>query len=341
MPNTDRQQVDADLALRHCDGDHSNQENRTTIVNLNPASLPEFPDHLALLTSSAVPLRGLTTLKVGGPARMVCRLTTPEVAQQFHSIARKTGFPFYAMGAGSNILAPDAGYPGLIFKVETRDFCVKDNTITCGAGLGFDQMITRSLDAGLVGLEFASGIPGTVGGAVIGNAGCYGHEICEFLHAAQVLTPDGELVTLGPGDFDFGYRSTCLRESGSILLNATFSLVAGNAETAQRSRQERLADRRAKHPVDLPCAGSWFRNLPPTSPGERRQSAGRLLEMVGAKTMFEGDARIFSKHANIIINAGHATSRDISRLVIRMRDAVRLEFGVELVEEVRRLPTDM
>ncbi len=301
-------------------------------------SNPVLPPDLAPLVAPAVPLSELTTLKVGGPAALVCRITTPQIALRFHALARKSGLPYYILGAGSNVLAQDEGYRGLIFRIEIDSFTVDDGTITAGAGLAFDDLIVRSLDADLTGLEFASGIPGTLGGAIMGNAGCYGHEIGEFVARARVLTPEGRLETLDPDDFGFQYRITSLRETGTVLLGVTLRLAAGDVAAARRIRAEHIADRRAKHPVDMPCAGSWFRNLPPLNPGERRRAAGKLLDIVGARTMNEGDARVWGKHANIIVNTGHATSRDISRLAARMRDAVQEKFGVQLEEEVRRLP---
>jgi len=300
--------------------------------------IPDLPPDLAPLTRRQVPLRDLTTLRVGGPAGLVCRLTTPEAALRFHRWVENSGLPFYILGAGSNVLAPDDGFAGVILKVETSDFSVTGNLVTAGAGLDFDSLIAQSLNAGLVGLEFASGIPGTLGGAVMGNAGCYGHEIGEFVRTARLLTPEGHIEEVGADEFGFAYRLTQLRETGAVLLDVTLAMCAGDGDQAMAVRHERIADRRAKHPVDQACAGSWFRNLPAASPDDRRQAAGRLLEAAGAKAMHEGDARVFERHANIIVNAGRATSDQISRLAARMQAAVRDRFKVELVEEVRRFP---
>ena len=285
---------------------------------------------------SGSPCANLTTLRIGGPARLVCSAHNPESALRFQAFAAECGLPCFVLGGGSNLLADDAGYDGLVLRVATRDFTVRGDTVRVGAGLDFDDLIARSLDAGLTGLEFASGIPGTVGGALVGNAGCYGHEIGEFMVEALVLRPDGRLETVGPETFGFAYRTTDLRETGAVVLEATFRLRRGDLDAAAGERAEHIADRRRKHPVDLPSAGSWFRNLPPAEPGGRRRAAGALLDEAGAKSMREGDAAVFPKHANIIVNLGRATSADVLRLAERMRAAVRARFGVELVDEVRR-----
>ncbi len=306
-------------------------------MNQDPSPLSILPDDLAPLVRARVPLSDLTTLKVGGPARWVCRVTTPQEAVRFHAWVTEAGLPVYILGAGSNVLAPDAGYAGAVFRVDTASFTVRGNRVSVGAGLAFDTIVARCLDAGLVGLEFASGLPGTLGGAVMGNAGCYGHEIGEFVRRATIMTPDGRIEEIDGGQFGFAYRVTALRETGAVLLDVVLELATGDVDRARATRRERIADRRAKHPVDLPCAGSWFRNLEPAGPGQRRRAAGRLLEEAGAKDMREGDARVFARHANIIVNAGRATSAQISRLADRMRAAVRERFGIELQEEVRRM----
>ncbi len=301
-----------------------------------PPLLDLLPSPLRAAALRDVPLRELTTLRVGGPAELVCPARNPDDARRFQAFAAERDLPFFVLGGGSNLLGADEGCRGLVLRVATADFAVAGDTVRAGAGLGFDDLIARTLAAGLTGLEFASGIPGTLGGALVGNAGCYGHEIGEFLVEALILRPDGRLETVGPEAFGFAYRATDLRETGSIVLEAVLRLGRGDLAAAGAERAERIADRRRKHPVDLPSAGSWFRNLPPAEPGGRRRAAGALLEEAGAKAMREGDAAVFPKHANIIVNLGHAGSADVLRLVARMRAAVRERFGVELVEEVRR-----
>jgi UDP-N-acetylmuramate dehydrogenase len=285
-----------------------------------------------------VPLADLTTLRIGGPAAAVCRIETVADAVMFQTFTRARRCEHYILGGGSNVLADDAGFAGVIFKIATRGYDVREKRIVVGAGLEFDTLIARSLADDLVGLEFASGIPGSVGGALVGNAGCYGHEIGEFLVDATVLFPDGRLETVGPDAFGFGYRETRLRESGALVLAATLQLRRGDVRAALAEREERIEVRRRRHPTVEPCAGSWFKNLPPSAPGENRRAAGALLDAAGAKRLRVGGAAVFPGHANIIVNVGRATSRDVRALVAGMRRAVQDRFGYELEEEVRHLP---
>ncbi len=282
-------------------------------------------------------LRDLTTLRIGGPAAAVCRVRTPDDARRFLEFAAGHDLPTIALGCGSNVLAIDDGFRGCVLRLDAGDFTASGDTVTVGAGLPFDTLVARALDAGLTGLEFASGIPGTVGGAIVGNAGCFGHEIGEFLVEASVLNADGRLETVGPERFAFGYRQSALQGDGGVVLTVRLRLDRGDPAAAGRERLERLAQRHRKHPTGEPCAGSWFKNLPPATPGGHRRAAGELLDAVGAKTMHEGDAVVFPGHANIIINRGDATAAQVRTLVERMREAVRARFGVTLAEEVRTL----
>ncbi len=299
--------------------------------------LSGLSDDLNLLIHRQAPLRDRTTLQIGGPAALLCEARNADQARRFQEIAHQHELPFFILGGGSNLLAADEGFPGLVLRVATNGFTTSGNTLVAGAGLDFDQLIQRSLAAGLSGLEFASGIPGTLGGAIMGNAGCYGHEISEFLLEAITLSPDGNIRRRGPEEFGFGYRATALRESGEILLQATLGLRIGGIEQAISTREEKILDRHSKHPNNLPSAGSWFRNLPAPGPGQHRVAAGSLLEKVGAKEMSEGDAQVFSGHANMIVNTGEATCAQVKMLARRMKKAVAEKFQVDLIQEVRYL----
>ena len=309
-------------------------------MNVEHRFVSLLPDDLRATIARGVPLREMTTLRVGGPAALVCPVHNPEQARRFHEAALTCGLPWCVLGGGSNVLADDRGFQGVVLHIVGRGCAWRGDTVTVAAGIGLDELVALSLDAGLTGLEFASGIPGTLGGALAGNAGCYGHEIGEFLREATVLTAEGDLVRVGPGECGFRYRGTALRDQGALVLEAVLQLGRGDLDAAGAERQGHLADRRAKHPVAEPSAGSWFRNLEPTEPGGRRRAAGALLEQAGAKTMREGEAAVYPKHANIIINLGHARSQDVRLLAARMQGAVRDSFGITLQEEVRYLDPD-
>jgi UDP-N-acetylmuramate dehydrogenase len=285
----------------------------------------------------AHPLSRLTTLRIGGPARIVAQVQNIETARRFLDFCHAVDGPWRCLGGGSNILADDRGYAGMIMLVRTRQFTMQGDAVRVGSGWKVDDLVLETLKNGLTGLEFAGGLPGTIGGAVVGNAGCYGREIGSLMIEATVLRRDGRLVTLGPEDFAFGYRTSSLKNGGDVVLEVVLALSRGDTARAARIRDAHLADRRRKHPWDQPSAGSYFKNLPPSEPGERRQAAGALLEAAGAKQMREGGAAVFPGHANIIINAGGATSRDVLLLADRMRTAVQRMFDVDLEPEVVHL----
>ncbi len=292
------------------------------------------------LVTAGVPLSRLTTFRIGGPAGLLCPVENVEQARRFLDFAAHHELPWTCLGGGSNILADDSGFAGLVLHVRTRGLEVGGDTVRAGAGWGFDDLVAATLEAGLTGLEFASGIPGTVGGAVVGNAGCYGREIGELLLEATVLRPDGRVEVLGPGDLAFGYRTSALKGRPDVILDVLLRLERGDLAAATSVRATHLADRARKHPSwDEACAGSYFQNLPPRVAGERRRAAGVLLEQVGAKQMHEGPAMVYPKHANIIVNAGGATSVQVLRLAARMKAAVAERFGETLTEEVRHLVT--
>ncbi len=318
---------------------------RTPPDNPAPADPDQIRSAIAVLAAANpgiveidAPLAEFTTFRIGGPALGMIRVRTPAEAQKFLKTASELKIPVAFIGGGSNLLIDDRGFCGLALKMEIVDVEFAGDIVTAGAGLPFDTLIARCLDEGLVGLEFASGIPGSLGGAVVGNAGCYGHEIGEFLVSVTVLHPDGTVATAGPGDLDFGYRHSALKENDDLLLTATLKLGHGDVAAAKAVRAEWIAERSVKHPVTDPCAGSYFKNLEPSEPGGRRRAAGEFLDRAGVHGMQVGGAAVYQKHANIIINTGNATSADVLELAERMKRAVQAEFGIELVPEVRYLP---
>ena len=284
------------------------------------------------------PLAPWTTLRIGGPAALLCRASNPGQVTEFLEFADRHALPVLVLGGGSNLLVDDRGFAGLVLHPDLTGYAREGEVVTAGAGWPLDRLVAHTLADGLTGLEFASGIPGTLGGAVAGNAGCYGREIGELVESVTLLDRDGRTRQWGRDDLGFGYRRSRLQRDDGVILAVRLRLARGDTAAAAAERAAHLADRRRKHPVRLPCAGSYFRNLPPAAPGGRRRAAGALLEAVGAKRLRCGDAGVYHKHANIIVNRGRARARDVLRLAAAMREKVRERFGVELCEEVRFVP---
>jgi UDP-N-acetylmuramate dehydrogenase len=291
------------------------------------------------------PLRHHATFRIGGPADFYFPARTPDQLVAALRIGAEIGIPVFLLGGGSNLLVSDAGYRGLVVRnaVETIEFDGAAAQVGCGAD--FLDLIYRCRDRDLAGLEFAAGIPGTVGGAIYGNAGCYGQDIGQVTLECTVATPDGARVETRPAAwFEFGYRDSRLKREPHVLISCLLQFRRGSREEIQKVIEEKLEIRRVKHPqwrVE-PTAGSYFKNLPPDwqmpggqlSPGTRRVAAGQLLDQVGCRGLRVGDAMVFPKHANIIVNVGHASAREVLELAEIMKARVRDKFGVELEEEV-------
>lgn len=291
------------------------------------------------------PLRLHTTLRIGGPADYFYPATTADRLVAALRAARELDVPVFLLGGGSNLLVSDDGFRGLVVRnaIETLEF---DGTaVHVGAGHDFLDLIRRCRDRGLAGLEFAAGIPGSVGGALYGNAGCYGRDIGSLTIEGTHATPDGAVVETRPAAwYQFGYRDSRLKREPRVLLSALLQLARGEPGAIGREIEEKLEIRRAKHPewrVE-PTAGSYFKNLPPDwqmpgarhSPGTRRVPAGQLLDECGCRGLRVGGAMVYEKHANIVVNAGHATAADVLALAAEMKRRVRERFGVALEEEV-------
>ena len=243
------------------------------------------------------------------------------------------------MGRGSNILVSDVGIhrPVILLGEDFSTVTRRGNDLICQAGALLTKVCRRALEEHLGGLEWAYGIPGTVGGGICGNAGAFGSQLGDVLERVEVLTRAGEARVLRREELSFGYRCSSLQQTGDVVVRAWFRVGEGDSSRACAEREEILSMRREKHPDwrALPTAGSFFKNLPPEQAGEHRRAAGRFLEEVGAKTMREGGAHVFEKHANIVIAGPGATARDVARLSARMASAVQERFGFVLEPEVR------
>jgi UDP-N-acetylmuramate dehydrogenase len=286
-----------------------------------------------------VSLRDATTFKLGGPAEYFVEVDDEAQLLEAVKLAREWGMPWFLLGGGSNLVVSDAGVDGLVIRNRAKNHDYFDpvrGCLTLSSGLPLRRLVEWAVARGFKGLDCFAGIPGTIGGAVYGNAGAYGRSMADIVAQADILTPDGHLLQVGPEFFRFDYRTSFLKQWPAVVLNVTFRVEGGgDPALIQTQVDEIVAQRHAKHPPrDFGCAGSFFKNLDP-SPGEaRRRAAGEVLEKAGAKTMQCGGAAVYEKHANFIINQGQATAADVRRLATMLKERVAALFSIDLSEEV-------
>ena len=291
------------------------------------------------------PLRHHTTFRIGGPADWFVAARSPETLVASLAAAESLGVPVFLLGGGSNLLVSDEGFRGLVVKNACEQVQFDGTAVQVECGADYLEFIRLCQARSLAGLAYAAGIPGSVGGAIYGNAGCYGKDIGSRVIECTVATLDGRRVeTLPAAWFEFAYRDSRLKREPRALLSCLLQLENGDGAAIQAEMDEKLEIRRVKHPQwrEEPTAGSYFKNLPPGfqvpglphSPGTHRVPAGALLDACECRGLRVGDAMVFAKHANILVNAGRATARDMLQLAEIMKDKVRKKFGVELEEEV-------
>ncbi len=286
-----------------------------------------------------VQLAEYTSFHIGGPAALFVEIENRQALIETLTAAKDLGLQTLILGGGTNLLVSDDGFEGLALRlnIQGMDIDTERRIVRVGAGIQTSALVEHLVDEGLAGLEFAAGLPGTIGGAIAGNAGCFGHCLSDFLISAEVVSPEGNLRKItDQGCLDFSYRRSGLAEEGVVLAEMTFQIEPGDKSALRQKADEYLAVRADKHPKKgIRTAGSYFKNLPPKKPGERRQAAGALLDQAGVHGLSAGDAVVFEKHANIIINRSNATARDVLTLAAKMKELVRDKFAVELTEEVR------
>lgn len=277
------------------------------------------------------PMSCHTSFRTGGPADWFVIPDTPEELAAVISVCRRLGASWCVIGNGTNLLAGDLGYRGAIISMERfQKLETCGNRVRAGAGLLLSRLANGASKKGLAGMEFAAGIPGTVGGAVVMNAGAYGGEISQILESVTILDEDGRLSKLQTGELELGYRTSRFQRTGEIVLEAEFLLVPG-AQDEIRARMEELAKRRKeKQPLEYPSAGSTFKR-------PKGYFAGQLIEEAGLKGFCLGGAAVSEKHAGFVINKENATSSDILALCEEIRRRVKENSGQELELEVRLL----
>ena len=277
------------------------------------------------------PMMKHTSFRAGGAARW---FAVPETAEELKAVlaaCRKADTPWYVIGNGSNLLVSDKGFPGVIISTDKFDRLEVNGTeITVGAGVMLSKLANTAYKAGLTGLEFAAGIPGTVGGACVMNAGAYGSEMINVLKSVTVLTQEGTVETLPAEKLELGYRTSVIPKKGYLVLEAVMSLTEGNMEESKALMDDLAFRRKDKQPLEFPSAGSTFKR-------PAGHFAGKLIEDCGLKGFTVGGAQVSEKHAGFVINKGGATASDIYNLCKEVEKRVKAEFGVSLEMEVKLL----
>ena len=286
-----------------------------------------------------VPMSGHTSLGIGGPAEMLVEISDDEQAAEVLRIAKRFGVPVYVIGNGSNLLVRDGGLKGIAlhFGEKFQDISAPathdghNYTITAQSGALLSSLANAAADAGLSGLEFAAGIPGTVGGGVRMNAGAYGGEIGDLVVSVACLDRDGNMLTYDREDMRFAYRDSRIRDE--IVLYVTVMLRKSNSDAVHVAMRELNARRRDKQPLTMPCCGSTFKRPP-------GRFAGELIESSGLKGCRIGGASVSEKHANFLVNDQNATANDYIKLIEHVQKTVKQETGIELEPEVKIIGED-
>lgn len=280
-------------------------------------------------------LSKLTTYQVGGKANILVYPKNLEKLIELLKIIQRENIKYLILGNGSNVLFSDDTYEGIIIKLDNfNKIEFKDNKVLVGAGYNLIKLSHEALNRGLAGLEFASGIPGSVGGAIFMNAGAYNMDMSDIVESVKVLTPDLKVLTLTSSEMEFSYRNSILQTKRDyICLEVLLKLEYGKKEELQEIVKERSRKRKATQPLEYPSAGSVFRN--PDS-----MYAGKIIEDLGLKGLQIGGAKISEKHANFIINTGTAKASDIKKIIDLVKEKVKENYNINLHVEQRLINWD-
>lgn len=294
--------------------------------------LDELTAELGCQSLADEPLAQYTTFKIGGPADRIITVETMGQLAKVRKALTRLELPSFVLGRGSNLLVGDRGYPGVVLKLEGvfQGGGVMDDGMTLhqGAGTSLGATSVWAYECGLTGLEFARGIPGTLGGAVYMNAGAYGGEMKDVVTAVQYMDADGVPGQLSGEELDFSYRHSAFTGTDKVITYVYLRLERGDPQAIKAKMKELTAKRQEKQPIDMFSAGSTFKR-PATG------YAAALIEQCGLKGRQVGGAQVSPKHAGFVVNTGGATCRDVLELMDIVRETVLRETGVELEPEVR------
>jgi UDP-N-acetylmuramate dehydrogenase len=290
------------------------------------------------------PLAPLTTFKVGGAADWLVTVRDARELRDALAIAREFEVPVTPLGGGSNVLVADSGLRGLVLRIHGGETEQLDaSTVRAGAGVTINGLVRWTVNRGIAGLEAWAGTPGTVGGAIFGNAHFRGRLISELVTGVELIDRNGRISHVPVAEMEFGYDYSRLHHTGEIVISADFRVGPGDPERLRATARESLAFRKHTQPLEKASAGCIFQNPDPardTVPAGIPCSAGALVDRAGLKDAAHGAARVSPRHANFIVNDGGASARDVVALIERCRREVSTRFGVQLKDEIVRLGFD-
>ncbi len=275
------------------------------------------------------PMAGHTTFRIGGPADCLLQIENEEQLKKVLRYLILVEEPYFVLGNGSNLLVSDHGYHGVILQIgrKMNGIQVDGCQITAQAGAPLSLVAKTAQEHGLAGLEFASGIPGTVGGGVVMNAGAYDGEMSQVVTQVGVVSREGESMEFDNSTMEFGYRTSALRNNSFTVTSVTFRLKPGEKDRIQARMDELMAKRKEKQPLEYPSAGSVFKR-------PEGYFAGKLIMDAGMRGYQTGGARVSDKHCGFIVNAGNATAQDVLDVICEIRERVKERFGVDLELEI-------
>ena len=301
-------------------------------------------------TKRNVPLAPYTTFKIGGFAKYFFIAKKTKDVTLAVAAAKSLKVPFFVLAGGSNILVSDKGFSGLVIKIQNTKYEIQDTKVYAEAGVLMDTLIKETGMRGLTGFEWAGGLPGSVGGAVRGNAGAFGGEIKDSIVSVTALDAKGNLITLTKKQCKFLYRDSLFKEKNWIILSCIFRLKKGNKKKIQAIAKEHIKYRKERHPLEYPNAGSMFKNCDFKKFSKKMQKelshmvkvdpfpvipTAYLISEAGLKGLCIGKAEVSKKHPNYMVNKGGATEKDVLRLIQKVKKVIKKKFAVDLQQEVQ------
>ena len=278
------------------------------------------------------PMSSHTTFRIGGPAEVFLMPESYEQIRSALALCREEGVPYFVLGNGSNLLVSDSGYRGVIIQMDRNmgDIELKGTEIRACAGALLSSVAAAARKASLTGFEFAGGIPGTLGGAVVMNAGAYGGEMKDVLREVTVMTKEGDIRVIPSDRLELGYRTSIIKKAGYLVLEAVISLEKGDPQPIQEKTKELASKRTEKQPLDYPSAGSTFKR-------PEGYFAGKLIMDSGLRGFRVGGAQVSEKHCGFVINTGGATAKDVKELMDHVIRTVKEKYNITLEPEVKFL----